>query len=71
MCAAGGKAVAVVESTLEGEKLVKAALDTFGSIHSKPPRFSLPGVRSLTLARYARQPSSATPVSSATSLSPP
>ncbi|BGP10359.1 hypothetical protein JCM10049v2_006242 [Rhodotorula toruloides] len=31
---AGGKAVAVVESTLEGEKLVKAALDAFGSIHT-------------------------------------
>ncbi|GAA5863265.1 hypothetical protein JCM8547_002881 [Rhodosporidiobolus lusitaniae] len=30
---AGGKAVAVVASTLEGEKLVKAALDTFGSLH--------------------------------------
>jgi multifunctional beta-oxidation protein len=30
---AGGKAVAVVASTLEGEKLVKAALDAFGSLH--------------------------------------
>ncbi|GAA5910845.1 hypothetical protein JCM6882_003442 [Rhodosporidiobolus microsporus] len=30
---AGGKAVAAVESTLEGEKLVKAALDAFGGLH--------------------------------------
>ncbi|GJN93440.1 hypothetical protein Rhopal_006496-T1 [Rhodotorula paludigena] len=29
----GGKAVAVVDSTLEGEKLVKGALDAFGSLH--------------------------------------
>ncbi|BGP42398.1 hypothetical protein JCM10450v2_006492 [Rhodotorula kratochvilovae] len=32
--AAGGKAVAVVASTLEGEKLVKAAVDAFGAIHT-------------------------------------
>ncbi|GAA5869023.1 hypothetical protein JCM1840_000445 [Sporobolomyces johnsonii] len=30
---AGGKAVPVVESTLEGDKLVKAALDAFGGLH--------------------------------------
>ncbi|GAA5839388.1 hypothetical protein JCM11251_003965 [Rhodosporidiobolus azoricus] len=29
----GGKAIAVVESTLEGEKLVKAAIDAFGALH--------------------------------------
>lgn len=32
--AAGGKAVAVVASTLEGEKLVQAALDSFGALHT-------------------------------------
>ncbi|GAA6033104.1 hypothetical protein JCM8097_002946 [Rhodosporidiobolus ruineniae] len=30
---AGGKAVAVVESTLEGEKLVKASIEAFGGLH--------------------------------------
>lgn len=32
--AAGGKAVAAVCSTEEGERLVKAAIDAFGSLHS-------------------------------------
>lgn len=31
---AGGKAIAVVASTLEGDKLVQAALDGFGSLHT-------------------------------------
>ncbi|GAA5945274.1 hypothetical protein JCM3775_007418 [Rhodotorula graminis] len=31
---AGGKAVAVVASTLEGEKLVKASVDAFGALHT-------------------------------------